>query len=188
MAKEKDDIAVPSKKKGKSLSTGGSKGTSPQMARLMLVTRLVGILLGGFVTIVGLMSIVGLVTDNFLARLLVGLVLAVGLPAFIADRLLKRTSMGGGLPMVIDVFAIALLAIALFFVSAEFMTKPLFIREGDRYARSGSIVTARLVYFIGGVSPLFPSDRAAGAGPAGSGSGSASSSASAAASASGGKR
>lgn len=148
------------------------------MAKIMLFTRIVGILLGGFVTVVGLMAVVGVVTDNFLARLLVGLLLAVGLPAFIADRILKRTNMGGGIKMVIDVFAIVLLAIALILVSSEFVTKPLFIREGDRYARSGSIVTARLVYFIGGVSPLFPADKAAGTNAAPSGSAAPSASAS----------
>jgi hypothetical protein len=175
VAKDKDDTPVPSKKKG-SKSTASSRGPSPQMARLMLVTRLVGVVIGGFVTVVGVMSLVGLATDNFLARLLVGLVVAIGLPAFIADRLLKRTNMGGGLPMVADVFAIALLGIALVFVSADFVTKPLLIREGDRYARSGSTVTARLVYWMGGVSPLFPADK--GAPPAGSASASASASAS----------
>jgi hypothetical protein len=171
VAKEKDETPVPSKKK--SLSSGGgggsssgSRGPSSQMARLMLGTRLVGVLLGGFVTVVGLMALVGLVTDSFFARLLVGLVLAIGLPAFIADRLLKKTNLGGGLMMVADVFAIVLLSIALVFVSVDFATKPLFIREGDRYARSGSTVTARIVYWIGGVSPSFPSDK--GAPPAGS--------------------
>jgi hypothetical protein len=183
VAKEKDETPLPSKKKsvsGVSAGAGsGARGTSTQMARLMLVTRLAAVLLGGFVTVVGLMAVVGLVTDSFFVRLLVGLVLAIGLPAFAADRLLKRTKLAGGLTMVADVFAIVLLLIALVFVSVDVATKPLFIREGDRYARSGSTVTARIVYWIGGVSPVFPSDK--GAPPAGSASASGSAAGSASA-------
>ncbi|MBX3217189.1 MAG: hypothetical protein KF850_34485, partial [Labilithrix sp.] len=59
----------------------------------------------------------------------------------------------------------------------DFASKPLFVREGDRYARSGSRAMARVVYFLGGVSPVFPEE--SGAPPAGSGAASASASASA---------
>jgi hypothetical protein len=147
------------------------------MLRIMRITSAAGILAGGFVTLVGVMSLVGLVTDNLIARLLVGLVVAIGLPAFLADRLLKRTGMGGGLGMVVDVFAIVLLGIALTFVAAEAVTRPLLAREGDRYARSGSSSMASVVYFLAGVSPVWPADKAA-AQPGASSSASASASAS----------
>ncbi len=161
MAKD-DDILLPKKKPSKpsKTSTSSSKGPSSQMLRIMRVTRAVGLLLGGFITLVGMMSVVGIVTDNFLARLIGGLVVVIGVPAFLADRLLKRTNMGGGLAMVIDVFAIVLLGIAMMLVAAEFVSKPLLRREGDRYARSGSIFMARVVYYLAGVSPVFPHEKA----------------------------
>lgn len=171
----KDDDLLPKKKS--TASTGKAKATSssssdsspsPQMLRLMRIARTVGILLGGFVTLVGMMSIVGFATDNFWARLVVALVVVVGAPAFVSDRLLKRTKIGGGAAMVVDIFAIVLLGIALLLVAADFMSKPLLVSEGDRYAQSGSRTMARLAYFLGGVSPVFPEER--GAAPASSAS------------------
>jgi len=176
----KEDDLLPKKQppraaKG-SLTKASSKGSaSPQMLRLMRITRAIGILLGGVVTLVAMMSLVGFVTDNFWVRLAVAVVIVVGLPAFVSDRLLKRTRLGGGTGMVVDIFAIVLLGVALVLVAADFASKPLLVREGDRYARSGSRAMARFVYFLGGVSPVFPDEK--GAAPAGSGSASASASA-----------
>jgi len=129
------------------------------MLRLMRIGRTVGILLGGFVTLVGMMSIVGFATDNFWARLIVAVVVVIGFPAFVSDRVLKRTKLGGGAAMVVDLFAIVLLGIALLLVEADAMSKPLLVSEGDRYAKSGSRSMARLTYFLGGVSPVFPEER-----------------------------
>ena len=178
MAKGDDDeIILP--KKGKSSGTKSSSGKKPslQMRKLMRFMRIVGILFGGFVSVIGVMALVGLATDNFIARILVALVLVVGLPGFLADRLLKRTNMGGGLGMVADVFAIILLGIALVLVAADTITKGLLAHEGDIYARHGSTGMARVVYFLAGVAPDFPT--ASGAPGAGSGSSSASARASA---------
>jgi hypothetical protein len=178
----KEDDLLPKKKTtstAKPALKGTSKGSSsasPQMLRLMRGTRIVGILLGGLVTLVGMMSVVGLVTDNIWARLIVALIVVVGLPAFISDRLLRRLSLAAGVSRVGDIFAIVLLGIATVLVSADFVSKPLFVREGDRYARSGSRTMARVVYFLGGVSPTFP-DEPGAVPPAGSASASASQSA-----------
>lgn len=173
-----DDL-LPKKKSSpvsssKSSKGSGSKGASPQMLRIMRITRGLGILFGGFVTLVGMMSVIGFLSDNFWVRLLVALLVVVGVPAFIADRFLKKTNLGGGLGMVADIFAIVLLGIALILVYADFASKPLLVREGDRYARSGSRSMASIVYFLGGVSPVYPGE--AGAAPAGSGSAAASAS------------
>lgn len=176
MAKDDDDL-LPKKKasagpkstgKGKPVKSSSSGGPSPQMLRLMRITRTIGILLGGFVTLVGMMSVVGFATDNFWARLIVAVVIVVGFPAFVSDRLLKRTSLGGGAAMVVDIFAIVLLGIALLLVEADFASKPLLVSEGDRYAKSGSRTMARLTYFLGGVSPTFPDEKPAGPAPAAS--------------------
>jgi len=170
----REDDLLPKKKtptaaKGSAVKAS-SKGISPQMLRLMRITRAAGVILGGLVTLVALMSVVGVVTDNFWVRLVIALVVVVGLPAFVSDRLLKRTGLGGGIGMVGDIFAIVLLGIALLLVAVDFVSKPLFVREGDRYARSGSRTMARFVYFLGGVSPVFPDEKdEKAAPPAGSG-------------------
>jgi len=138
----------------------------------MRITCTIGIALGGFVALIGVMAVVGLAVSNIWARLAVGLIVVIALPAALADRLLKRTNANlgtrGSLGMVADVFAIILLGIALVLVSANAMTKGLLTHEGDLYAKSGSSTMARLVYFIAGVSPVFPSDKPA-AKPSGSG-------------------
>lgn len=173
----KDDDLLPKRKVPSTAkpSSRTSAGVSAGL-RARRIARLAGVLLGGFVTLVGMMSLVGLLTDSFWVRLVVALVVVVGFPAFVSERVLKRTSLGGGLAMVTDIFAIVLLSVALVLVAADFASKPLFVREGDRYARSGSRAMARVVYFLGGVSPIFPDE--SGAPPAGSGAASGSASAS----------
>jgi hypothetical protein len=176
VAKDEDEIVVPKKSrstKGASglgtSASGGSGATraTPQMRRLMRITAGIGIALGGFVTIVAVMSVVGLAVDNIWARLVVGLLVVVGLPAFLADRMLKRSdstlATRGGLGMVADVFAIVLLGAALMLIAADSVTSSLFRHEGDLYARHGSTTMARAVYFVAGVSPVFPAEKAAAA-------------------------
>lgn len=138
------------------------------MARLMRITRGIGVLAGGFVTLIGMMSVLGFITESFWVRFAASLLVVVGVPAFVSDRLLKRTNLGGGLAMVFDVFAIVLLGVALVLVAADLLSKPLLVREGDRYAKSGSRTMARVVYFLGGVTPKFPDEK--GTAPSGSGS------------------
>lgn len=177
MAKDDDEILLPKRKKKLApLEPASGSGPSSQMLRLIRVARVLGLFFGGLVTLVGVMGIVGLVTGNFIARLLVALVLVIGIPALAADRLLKRTK-ARGLGLVGDVFAIVLLALALFFVGLEFLSKPLFVGEGDHYSRSGSRGMARFAYWLGGVTPVFPEERGI---PRMAGSGSASASSSAA--------
>ena len=189
VAKDEDEIVVPKKSKSAKASSGlgtsASGATSatratPQMRRLMRITAGVGIALGGFVTLVAVMAVVGLAVDNIWARLVVGLLVVVGLPAFLADRLLKRSdstlATRGGLGMVADVFAIVLLGAALMLIAADSVTSSLFRHEGDLYAKHGSTAMARAVYFVAGVSPVFPGET-----PAAATSGSASASAGASA-------
>ena len=166
MAKDEDEIVVPKKSKStKASSSGGGTPSraSPQMRRIMRVTAGVGIALGGFITLVGVMAVVGLAVENIWARLAVGLLIVVGLPAFLADRLLKRSestlATRGGLGMVADVFAIVLLGIALTLIGADTMTSGLFAHEADLYAKHGSTGMARAVYFVAGVSPVFPGEK-----------------------------
>ena len=176
-----EEIIVPKKSKAKAVSAAPTASAS--MRKLMRITCGIGIALGGFVALVGVMAVVGLGISNIWVRLVIGLLVVVGLPSFLSDRLLKRTSSNlgtrGSLGMVASVFAIVLLGMALTLVAADKMTSSLLAHEGDNYARSGSPTMARLVYFVAGVSPVFPNEKAA-AKPGASASGSASGASSAA--------
>jgi len=136
------------------------------MIWLVRVVRVLGVALGGVVTVVGVMSLVGIFTENIWVRLGVALVLSIALPALAADFFLKRIGKGGSLGVVADTFAIVLLGIAIAFVAGEGITKGPITREGDRYARTGSRAMARVTYFIAGVTPAFPEHGASGAPPA----------------------
>lgn len=131
----------------------------------MRITRVIGMTLGGFVSLVGAMSVAGLAWSNIWFRLAVGVLIIVAVPSLLADRMLKRTNANlgtkGALGMVGDVFAIVLLGLALLLVAAESMTKNLVAHEADHYARANSIMMARAVYFIAGVSPVFPNEKPA---------------------------
>lgn len=154
-----DDLPILPRKRGGAarLVPDGRKPSRP-MLRLMRVVRVLGLLLGGFVTLVGFMSLVGLLVDNGWVRFVGALVLGIALPAFAADRLLKRMGARGGLAMVADVFAIVLLAVAMAFVGLDAFTRGMLTAEGDRHARSGSRTMARAVYYVAGVAPRFFGD------------------------------
>ncbi len=170
MAREDDDL-LPKKKTVTAKPKGtAATGISPGMRSLMRIARAIGILVGGGVALVGFMSVVGFVVESFWVRFAVAFLVVVGLPAFVSDRFLKKTNLGGGPGMVADVFAIILLGAALTLVTVDVASKPLLVREGDRYARSGSKAMARLVYFLGGVAPSFASEKPAEAAPAASAS------------------
>lgn len=159
MAKEDlDDLLPPPKKPGGKKLVPDERKPSAPMLRLVRIARVVGLLLGGFVTLVGFMGVVGLVTDSFWVRFGVASVVGIVIPAVVADRLLKRLGTGGGLSMVVDVFAIVLLALGVAFAGLEGLTRGLLRDEGDRYAKSGSRTMARAVYFLAGVSPTFPGE------------------------------
>ena len=161
--KDEGEIVVPKKSRAKAGSTGTAASASISMRKLMRVTCAIGIGLGGFVALVGVMAVVGLAVSNLWVRLVAGGVVVIGLPTVLSDRLLKRTNANlgtrGSLGMVANVFAILLLGMSLTLVAANKMTSSLLAHEGDNYARSGSLTMARLVYFVAGVSPVFPNER-----------------------------
>lgn len=154
-----DDLLPKKKTSSTAKPVKSSKSGASGASRIPTYVRLAGIVVGGLVTLIAMMSVVGLVTDNVWVRLGVALVIVVGFPAFVSDRILKRTGAAGGMGRVADIFAILLLVLALVLIAAEVISKPLFVREGDRYARAGSRTMARIAYFLGGVSPVFPDEK-----------------------------
>jgi len=134
--------------------------------------KLVAIAIGFVVTIIGLMSVMNLITGNGWVQVLVALVVAIALPAFIADRFLPHDDEVPVPGLVSDVFAMVLFGSALLFVVAA---RPLLVREADRFSAAGSRTLAKLTFFLAGVhaeeAPSSPS-----VSPSGSSSSSSSSS------------
>jgi hypothetical protein len=130
----------------------------------------VAIAAGAFCTFFAFSSVVGLATSNGWARGIVGLLLTLALPAVVVDRTLPKPEhapkagrrpdgrQGAGKPrpgLVSDAIAIVLLGVALVFVGfGQPLTRPLLVREGDRYAEGGHDVLAHVVYFLAGVRPV----------------------------------
>jgi hypothetical protein len=114
---------------------------------------------GGLLTVLSLMSIVGAATSNGYVQLAVALVLAIGVPAFVIDRLLPKEDFVRVRGLVSEVFSVVLLGFAFVFCGlAQPLTKPLLVAEGDRLALSGLSLLAEVAYFFGGVRPEFPTE------------------------------
>jgi uncharacterized membrane protein YecN with MAPEG domain len=118
--------------------------------------KAVAIAVGALCTFVAFSSLVGLATGNGWARGITGLVLTLALPAVVVDRSLPKHDVKKARPgLVADATAIVLLGIALAFVGfGQPLTRPLLVREGDRYAEDGHDLLAHVVYFLAGVRPV----------------------------------
>ena len=142
-------------------STGG-------FALAQRIVRAIAIVVGAACTFVTVSSLVGLVTSNGWIHLGVALVLTVAVPAFAVDRALPKASSGTGdkkkggasakAPppgLVADVAALVLLGIGMLFIGiGQPITRPLLVREGDRYAEEGHSILAHVVYLLAGVRPV----------------------------------
>ncbi len=112
------------------------------------------IVIGGVVTLVALMSLIGLVSDNFWARLLGAIVVAIMLPTIIADRALPDGAEENH-GIVSDVFATAWMGTAVLFVVLGIsFTGDLLRAEASRLATDGWEESARLAGWLAGSSAL----------------------------------
>lgn len=155
MAEEK----TPAKKPAPTLSKGSSSLGKKTSGAVVAVRWARGLsLFGAFLTaLLGLSSAFGAVTDIFVLRAIVALVLLVGLPLFASDKILSRMkSPNDKLAVVLDVFGLFWMTLAWLFVAA---LPKVFVAEGDRQTRAGSTTLAKTVYFLGGVSPTFRTER-----------------------------
>ncbi len=108
------------------------------------------IVVGGAVTLLALMSLIGLVSDNFWARLLGAIVIAIMLPTLIADRALPEGSEENS-GIVSDVFATAWMGTAVLFVVLGIsFTGDLLRAEASRLATDGWEESARFAGWLAG--------------------------------------
>jgi hypothetical protein len=154
VADDDDEIDLKPKKKSAALKPKSRRVP----ARFLMANRIVKLLslgVGGFVSLIGWMSVFGLVLDNSIARLILALIPTLGIGLLITDRVLKRFTTDDRGGVILDVFSILFMAQALLFVSLGGITHGAFTKEGDRYARDGSRAFARAAYLFGGKSPTF---------------------------------
>lgn len=116
--------------------------------------KAIAMLVGLPATTLCLMSLVGLVTDNGWVRSIVALLVAIMLPAFIADRLLPDDAEERPKGLVSDVLAVTWMAIpVLVAVALNAFTRPALAAEGDRLRQSDMGVLAKVVYKMAAVDP-----------------------------------
>jgi len=133
------------------------------------IAKTIAIVVGLALTILALMALIGLLTDNFWIRLVPAVLVAVATPLIAIERMLPadEPKRAKGLPT--DFLAILWLGFAVLFVGvAGPITRGVLVAEGDRYAASGPMIVARSVYWIAGATPEMPeppqdSDEAEGA-------------------------
>ncbi len=159
MADDDDDIK-PVKKKA--ALKPRSKSAPPRFQVANRVVKMLALAVGAFISVVGWMSIVGLVIDNGIVRFVLALLPTIGLGLLIVDRVLKRFNVEDRGGATLDVYAVFLMVQAVLFVVLGGVTHGAFTKEGDRYAKSGSRGIARAAYLLGGKSPSFPDDGASG--------------------------
>jgi serine protease Do len=163
------------------------KESSPLLPWAIGLLKFVAIVVGLVSTLLSLMSVVGLATDNGWVRGAVAVILAVVVPMFVADRLLPSDDSKPMPGLVTDVFSLAWLSFGfLFTVALHGSSGPWLGREADRLASAGHPGVASIAYVLAGLDeahaaagdPLAPAGSASG--PSASASASAAPAASAA--------
>lgn len=118
---------------------------------LLKVLALLG---GAFITVVSLMALVGTQTDNGWARGAIAIVVALGVPLLLVDRILARLTPDKMKGVTTDVLAVTYVAFALVFVGvAHGASRPLLQDEGQRLERAGMSRMAKAAYLLAGGSP-----------------------------------
>lgn len=116
------------------------------------VIKVIALLVGAIGTLVSCMALVGVFVANGWVRLGVALVVAIGLPALLSDRLLPDDDFEKAKGLTSDVFASIWLAIPVVFaIALGGMTRTALTQEGDRLTASGAGSLARVAYLLGGV-------------------------------------
>lgn len=133
---------------------------APSGARLELgvrVVRGVALLTSFPLALLGLASLFGYATGNFTARVVVAAVLLLGVPLFLADKLLARLKgLTDRLGAVADLCAGFWVLLAWVFVAGA---PGALVKEGDRQTRASSLGLAKVAYALGGVTPTFRTER-----------------------------
>jgi serine protease Do len=122
------------------------------------VLKLAGFVVGLPAAMICVMALIGGVAENGYVRFIGALVLVLGLPLFLADRLLPDHDPTRARGLVSDVLAVSWTLMA-FVIAAALggTTRPMLGREGDRLVKSGYPDLALGAYFLAGLKAQIPS-------------------------------
>ncbi|HSK04146.1 MAG TPA: trypsin-like peptidase domain-containing protein [Kofleriaceae bacterium] len=130
---------------------------------ILKVLALVG---GAFITVVSLMAVAGSFVDNGWARAGIAIVVALGVPLFLVERILARLPADQMRGVPTDVLSLIYVAFALVFVGvAHGSSRPLLQDEGQRLERAGMPRIAKAAYLLAGGSPGAPAAAAPATAP-----------------------
>jgi len=138
------------------------------------ITKIVAIAAGLYLSVLCLMSVVGIFTDHGWARVIIAAVVTVVLPLVVADRVLPAHDPASAKGLASDVLALIWLGFpTLFIIAANRVTSNVLAAEGDRLMQAGWPTTAHVTYLLAGVLAVevpapaaSPNPSAASAGPA----------------------
>ena len=119
--------------------------------------KLAGFIVGLPAAMLCVMALIGGVTENGYVRSIGALVLVLGVPLFVADRLLPDHDPTRARGLVSDVLAVAWTLTA-FVIAAALggTTRPMLGREGDRLVKAGYPEVGRGAYFLAGLDATIP--------------------------------
>ena len=122
------------------------------------VLKLAGIVVGLPAAMLCVMALIGGLTENGYVRAIGALALVLGLPLFLADRLLPDHDPRQARGLVSDALAVSWTLMA-FVIAAALggTTRPMLGREGDRLVKAGYPEVARGAYFLAGFDAQIPS-------------------------------
>jgi S1-C subfamily serine protease len=154
-----DSSAKPAKKpapKPAARQTASPPGPAIVVGHKLL--KLAGFVVGLPAATLSVMAMIGGVTENGFARVIGAVVLVIGVPLFIADRLLPNHDPTRARGLVSDVLAVSWTLTA-FVIAAALggTTRPMLGREGDRLVKAGYPDLARGAYLLAGFDATIPS-------------------------------
>src|SRR5262245_32190594 len=115
------------------------------------VAKLIALLGGAVITVVSLMALVGVHTDNGWARAGIAIVVALAVPLFVVERILARLQPDKVKGVTTDALAVIYLGFSLAFVGiAHGFAQPRLVAEAHRLDAAGIASLARLTEFLAG--------------------------------------
>lgn len=118
------------------------------------VVKGLALIVGGALSLVCLMAMVGLVVESGWIRSIVAVLAMLIVPAVIVDRLLPEDAANGAKGLPTDVFAVAWLGVGLLFcLGLQEIARAALVTEADRQTQAGYTNLAKLTYFAAGVAP-----------------------------------
>lgn len=119
-------------------------------SRILLgILKVAALSVGGVLTIISLMALSGTVIDNGWAQLGIALLVAIGLPALIADRLLPPDAKKSN-GVVSDVYSLVWIGIALLFVGLTSLTGNMLRAKAANFHQNDHESLAELTMWVAG--------------------------------------